>query len=160
MENPAIEKLAADIILQRGVTVKIPAPLFLRIFGKKKISLTVTAPYEGTLHRIASYYLNTGLTVERLEDVTVEDALEIMAKHGDAICKAVAVAVLNGYWAGKFFTKPLAWYLKWNCLPRELFMLLSIVIIHGGSSDFMNTTRSVRMMKLTTPNLGQKTEGS
>jgi len=159
-ENPQIEKLAADTILQRGVKVKVPAPLLFRMVGVKHISLKLTSPFEGTLHRVASYYLSTGITLEEIEQATAEKALEIMAVHGKPLNKAVASAILNGYWAGKLFTKPLAWYLRWHCRPLEIFALLSLVILHGGVADFMNTTRSVRLMKLTAPNLGQATKGS
>lgn len=159
-ENPQIEKLAADTILQRGVKVKIPAPFFIRLFGKKNISLLLTSPFEGTMHRVASYYLSTGITSDKLEGITVEEAAQLHAKHGKAISKAVAVAILNGYISGWLFTKILAWYLRWHLTPRVLLTLTTTLIIYGGVQDFINTTKSVRKMTLTTPKVGQKTQGS
>jgi len=154
------EKFAADTILQKGVQVKIPAPFFLKVFGKKTINLKITSPLEGTMHRVASYYLRTGITFDMLEGITTEEALLLQVKHGKTISKAVAVAVLNGYWSGKLFTRPLAWYLRWHLKSKELFALTTALLIYGGVQDFMNTTKSVRKMKLTTPRMGQKSQGS
>lgn len=159
-ESPHTEKFAADTILQRGVKVKIPAPFLLRLFRKKTVSLTLTSPFEGTMHRVASYYLRTGITMDMLEDLTPEEALNLQVKHGKTISKAVAVAILNGYWKGKLFTRVLAWYLRWHLKPTELYALTTTLLIYGGVQDFINTTKSVRKMKLTTPKLGQEVQGS
>lgn len=159
-ENPQVEKFAADTILQRGVKVKIPAPLLLRVFRKKTIAITLTSPFEGTMHRVASYYLSTGITTEQLEGITAEQATALHAKHGKAISKAVAVAILNGYISGWLFTKLLAWYLRWHLTPRVLLTLTTTLIIYGGIQDFINTTKSVRKMTLTMPKVGQKVQGS
>lgn len=153
-EDLATEKFAADTILQRGVTIKIPAPFFIR-WIKKSINLKLRSPYEGTMHRVASYYLRTGMTMELLEGLTTEEALKLQLKHGKTISKAVAVAILNGYWSGKFFTRPLAWYLRWHLKGSELYVLTTTLLIFGGVQDFINTTKSVRKMKLTTPKMGQ-----
>lgn len=159
-ENPPIEKFAADTILQRGVKVLIPAPFFLRLVGKKTVSVKLSSPFEGTMHRVASYYLSTGITEDILEGITVEAALALHAKHGKAISKAVACAILNGYVSGYLFTKPLAWYLRWNLTPIGLFNITTVLLIYGGISDFINTTKSVRKMTLTMPKMGQKVKGS
>lgn len=159
-ENQDTERLASETILQRGVKVKIAAPFFLRWIGKKTVNLRLTSPYEGTMHRVSAYYLSTGITEEQLEEITVEEALALMSIHGKAISKAVACGILNGYWSGMLFTSFLAWYLRWHCKPRELFALTTALLLYGGAADFMSTTRSVRQMKVTAPNLGQKTKGS
>lgn len=158
-ENPHIEKSVADTILQKGVAIKIPTPFLIRLF-KKTFTLTITSPFEGTMHRVARYYLSTGLTLEDLEGITVEQALQLHAKHGKAISKAVAVAVLNGYLKGLLFTNFLAWYLRWHASAQALLQLVAIVVVNGGTQDFITITKSVRKMKLTTPNMGQKVQGS
>lgn len=151
MENPAIEKQAADLILKKGVRLKLRAPFFFRWLGKKTIGITVTSPYEGTLHEVARHYLSTGLLMEDLEGITHEKGLAIMALHGPAMDKAVAAAWLNGFWAIKLFTRPLAWYMRWNAKPAEILTIVMLLILYGGLSDFMDTTRSIRMMKMTSP---------
>ena len=158
-DNPAIERLAAETILQRGVKVKIPAPWFIR-WLKKSWVVVLKSPVEGTMLRVATYYLSTGLKDEKLENITTEETLQLMQVHGKAISKAVACAILNGYWKGKLFTRPFAWYLRWHLTSEELFGLTTALVLFGGTADFMNTTRLVRKMKATTPNLGQMTKGS
>lgn len=161
MENPQIEQFAADTILQRGVKVKIPAPFLLRKLRiKKTVSLTLSSPFEGTMHRVASYYLRTGITMDLVEGLTTEEAVKLHAKHGKTISKAVAVAILNGYVSGWLFTKPLAWYLRWHLKSHELYVLTTTLLIYGGVQDFINTTKSVRKMTLTKPRKGQKAQGS
>lgn len=154
-DNSAVERLAAENILQRGIKIKIAAPFFLRWFGKKTITAKLYSPYEGTLMRVSAYYLSTGLKDHQLDNITVENSLLLLSIHGKAISKAVACALLNGYWSGLLFTKPLAWYLRWNLKAQELFTLTYALLIYGGTSDFMSTTRLVRSMKTTSPNLGQ-----
>ncbi|MGY6522011.1 MAG: hypothetical protein ACXIUD_09800 [Mongoliitalea sp.] len=134
----------------------------MRWIGIKTLSLTVTSPYEGTLARVARYYLSTGLRMEELEGISHEQALQLYLTHGKTITKAVACAWLNGYWAGKLLTKPLAWYIRWHAQPREILTIMMLICLYGGVSDFMNITRSVRMMKITTPKheLGQEMKGS
>ena len=155
----ATERLAVETILQRGVKVKIVAPWFIR-WLKRSFTVRVGSPYEGTLLRVARYYLSTGLDSQKLDDLSVEDALVLMSLNGKAISKAVACAILNGYLSGKLFTRPLAWYLRWHLKPKELFALTTALLVYGGTEDFINTTRLVREMKATTPNLGQKKKGS
>ena len=159
-ERLDIERMAADQILERGARMKMRAPLLLRLIGIKEIGITIKSPYEGTLHRVASYYLATGIKSEQLDDITHEQALGLMVAHGKDLRKAVACAWLNGYWRGKLFTNIAATYMKWHCKPVEICTIATIVLIYGGAADFMNTTRSVRMMKLTTPRTGQENQGS
>lgn len=154
-QDPVVtERLAAENLLQRGVKVKIVAPWFIRWF-KKTVTLRLTSPFEGTLLRVSAYYLSAGIKDHKLDDITIEESLLLMSVHGKAISKAVACALLNGYWSGKLFTKPLAWYLRWHLKPREMFALTSALLIYGGAGDFMNTTRLVRKMKTTAPRTGQ-----
>lgn len=159
-EDAGVERRVAETILHRGVKVKVAAPFFLRWIGKKTITMRLTSPYEGTMYRVSKYYLSTGLKDHKIDDITIEESLALMSVHGKSITRAVACAILNGYWSGKLFTRPVAWYLRWHCKPRELFALMTAILIYGGTADFMNTTRSVRAMKATKPNLGQTSEGS
>lgn len=159
-ENPQVEHNAVNQILDRGVPLKMRAPWLFRLLGKKTITLKITSPYEGTLHRIAAYYLRTGISLDQIENLSHEEALGIMLKHGKDISKAVAVAVLNGYWSGLLFTKVLAHYIKWHCTNSEVLDIATILLIYGGTSDFISITRSVRAMKISAPRLGQEDQGS
>jgi hypothetical protein len=161
MENTAVEKHTADLILKRGVRLELRAPLFLRLLGKKTFKLTVTSPYEGTLMRVARYYLETGISSEQLDEISHEHALALMMTHGKQITRAVACAWLNGWISGWLFTRPLAWYMRWHCKPEDILVIATVILLYGGVSDFINTTRSVRMMKTTSPMIeGQARKGS
>lgn len=159
-ESPQTEKRAAEVLLQKGVKIRVRAPWFLRLFRKKSLSLTVSSLYEGTVHRVAHYYLSTGIAHNQLENTTIEQALSLMKNHGKALSKAVACAVLNGYVSGWLFTPMLARFLRWNAKPSEITTLLNYVLLYGGVEDFMNTTRLVRKMKLTSPKTGHQVKGS
>lgn len=159
-ENPQTEKRTADVVLQKGVKIRVRAPWILRLFKKKTITLTVSSLYEGTIHRVSGYYLATGITQQQIENITIEQALLLMKQHGRQLNKAVACAVLNGYISGWLFTGVLARYLRWNAKPNEITTLLNYIVLYGGVEDFMNTTRLVRKMKLTTPKMGQTSQGS
>ena len=160
MEDSLKELRAAENILQNGVRMKMRAPFLFRLFGVKTIGLVVRSPLEGTLHKVASYYLRSGITQAQLQDISHEQALGLMTVHGKNITKAVAAAWLNGYWSIKLFTNLLAAYMRWHCTTKEILTILNMVLVLGGTSDFMSITRSVRLMKLTTPRMGRETQGS
>lgn len=159
-EDMATELRAAETILQRGVKVKARAPLLLRMIGIKRLTLTLRNPTSGTLMRVASYYLRTGLTAQKLNEVTAEEAMAIMVVHGKGLRRAVATAFLNGWLSGSLFVRPMAWYLKWHFTEEAICTMMDMLISYGGLKDFMTTTRYVRGMKITAPNLGQKAKGS
>mgnify|MGYP003667690473 CR=1 FL=1 len=153
---------AAYAIMERGVRATVRAPLFLRCIGIKKIPIILRKLYAGTLFRVSALYLSTGITEEDLKEISQEKALELMNKHENAIYMAVACALINSKFLGRLFTKLLAGYLKENLTIQETMALLEICLVYNGVSDFMTTTRYVRALKITDPNLGQKekTKGS
>lgn len=160
MEDLRTERLAAETILQRGVKVKARAPLLLRLVGIKRITLRLRQPMSGTMLRVSSYYLRTGITSEQLDNVTTEQAMAIMAVHGKSIRRAVATAIINDWLLGRWFVRPVAWYLQWHLSEETICTLMDILVTYGGLKPFMTTTRYIRGMRLTSPNLGQKKKGS
>lgn len=153
MESMHTELRVAEALLQRGVRVKVRTPLLF------SVTLKLRHPTAGTLHRVASYYLRSGITQQMLESVSVEDALMLMVKSKRMIYRAVAAGIINSFWLGVLI-RPLAFWLSWGMNTKMVISLLNILIVHGGLEDFMSTTRLIRQMKLTAPNLGQKTKGS
>lgn len=158
--DQATELHAAETILQRGVKVKARAPLLLRLFFIRTVNVKLHNPTAGTMMRVASHYLSTGLDGRKLDDLTAEQAMAIMAVHGKELRKAVASAVLNGWISGWLFTRTVAWYLKWHLSDREICTMMNLLISYGGTQDFIDTTRYIKAMKITSPNLGQKKKGS
>ncbi len=154
------EFIAAETLLERGVKVKIKAPLLLRMFGKKTLAIRIKQPCFGTLIRISSYYLSAGITEEQLKEIDQEKAMALCAVHGKTFFLILATAILNGYLLGKLFTNPLALYLQWKVKPEALCALTELLVVFSGTRDFMSTIRSVRMMKITQPNLSPMSQGS
>lgn len=159
-ENMQVELRAARTMLQRGVPVHPHAPWLLRLFGIRYIRLMLRQPLAGTMERVAGYYLSTGISSDQLDDISTEDALTLMARNGGNIRKAVAAAILNGWVSGWLFVRPMAWYLRWHLDEIKICTYMNILVKYGGVSDFMTTTRYVRSLRLTTPNLGHETKRS
>lgn len=161
-ESPQLEKLAAERLLERGVSMQMRAPFFLRWFGKKTVALTVTSPKMGTMLEVSRLYLSTGITSKQLKGVSHEEALGLLHSGGKLITRAVAVAWLNGKWKIKLFARPLSHYMLWHCKPIEILTIIDMILLFGGTQSFMNTTRSVRMIKTMTtkPKLGRTPEES
>jgi len=117
--------------------------------------------YAGTLIRASRRYLATGIKDEQLKEMTLEESLEVQAKHGNAIARCVATAVINSRYLDWILGRWLGGYLLDNLPWREIRALLEYTLVYGGISDFMPTTRLVRAVKITDPqNQGQKKKGS
>ncbi|MGB4774086.1 MAG: hypothetical protein WBP45_02845 [Daejeonella sp.] len=154
------ETLAADTLLERGVKVSIPAPLFLRFFGKKNVSAVIRQPKLGTLMRISRLYLKTGITADQLAGIDHENAHQLVAKNGRMMAKIMATALLNGYWRGLLLTGLLAAWLIWKISPQKLCALVYLMVIFSGTQDFFNTIKLVADMKMTSPDLSQRAKRS
>lgn len=152
-----IEALTASQLLQKGVRMDIRTPFFLRILGVKKFSIKVRAPFIGTLLRISRLYCQTGIATDELDDISLEKAHAIVLAHGVTMSKIVAVAWLNQRFLGWLLSGIFARYIRWHAKAEELLVLVNMLLLYGGTSDFINTTRLVREMKITSPkNLGHK----
>ena len=66
MDTQATEQRAASLLLKKGVKVSITAPLFLRLLGKKKIDLVITAPTIYTLLLISEKFLSMRIPNQEL----------------------------------------------------------------------------------------------
>jgi len=154
MDANKTELHAAETLLQRGVKVKARAPLLLRLFGKKTITLTLRVPTGGSLFRMGIWFFKCNLSAEQLEKIAVEDALYFRIKHGKNIYKALACLFIGNKLLTAIFLKPYSSWLMECLTDKEALMLLNTVILHGGLKDFMDTTRSLKKMTITEPRLG------
>ena len=149
-----IEERAANIILERGVNVPVTAPLFLRLFGKKKINLVVKALSIYSLKRVSIHYLK--MQLKSTEDLTIAEGFEIIQLHDKAVSKIIAESILNSRWL-KFLVPFVAYQLRGGLQAKELFYLFQLVIVYGGIQDFINTIRLTEATRITAPmNLSQK----
>jgi hypothetical protein len=155
-----VELHATETLLQRGVQVYVNAPLFLRLFGKKKIKLVLGVPTGGALKRMGYWYLQCQLSADKLEEISVEEAMLFKVKYGRFIYRALASLFLVGKRRTWLFLKPFAKWLEENMTEKDALILLQLVIMQGGLEDFMTTTRLVRAKMITPPRLGQMTKRS
>lgn len=148
-----VEKRAANILLERGVKVPVTAPLFLRLFGKKTISLIISAPTIATLTRIAEHYL--ALNIKNTQELTLPESFELLKKHSKTLSIIIATIVLNKrykYW----MIKPVAHFLRGAIPMAQLTYLFQLIILYGGIEDFINTIRLTEATRITMPmNLSQ-----
>lgn len=160
MDANKIELHATETLLQRGVRVRVRAPFFMRVFGKRKVVVTLREPTGGALSRMGYWYLQCQLPMEQLQEISVEDALLFKVKYGKNIYRALACLFL--------VDKRLTWlllesYSKWlseSITVKDALSLLQLSILHGGLKDFMTTTRLVRAKMITPPKLGHPTKMS
>lgn len=160
MQANQTELRATETLLKRGVRVKVRAPFWLRLFGKKIIQLTLQTPTGGSLLRAGYWYLMCQLSIDKLEKISVEDALHFRVKYGDNIYKSLACLFIGNKLLTKLFLKPYASWIRESLTDSEALTLLQLVLVHGGLQDFMTTTRYIRGVMITAPKLGQVTKRS
>lgn len=151
---------ATETLLQRGVPIYLRTPLLLRLLGIKKIKWVLTAPRGGSYLRMGAQYLKCQLSIDKLEEVSIENAMLFQVRYAKYIYRALACLYLATPIKTKLFMKPVAWLLKEALTVKESLTILQMVIIYGGSEDFMITTRYIRGVMITIPHLGQKTKRS
>ena len=108
---------AIDLILERGVQFRLPAPLLCRMVGVRSIALT-----------LRSLYLGTILEIGRLTDRA--DEPEVQAE-------IIALAVLNGRLRIRLLRRPLTRYLLRQVRSDSLVELMGVVMTLTRQSDFM-----------------------
>lgn len=115
---------AIDLILERGVAWRCPAPLALRAIGIRHIRMSIKPLYLGTILEIARL-------VDRDEAV-----------DGNYMPQAemIALAVLNGKWRIRLLRKWLTRYLIRHVRSDSLIELAQIVMRLSRQADFMTIT--------------------
>lgn len=145
-----VEKLAPELLLKRGVRVAVPAPLFLRLLGKKEFQLILHHPTARTLLKIADEYLKMAAPEG---EVKLDDMVAHYRRHAKRVHKIVALGFFNrkAYGAGL-----LARYLRRKLTERQFLYLYQLLLLHGGVEDFLNTIRLIGRTRITRPmNLSQ-----
>lgn len=151
---------ASETLLQRGVRVRVRAPLFLRLLFIKTIVLTLSVPYAGAFVRMGRWYLLCQLSIDKLEEISTQDALLFNVKYADNIYRALACLFIGNKLLTRLFLKSYANWLKESMTNTEALTLLQLAIVQGGLKDFMTTTRYIRGVMITVPKLGQTTKRS
>jgi len=155
MDANRTELHATETLLERGVRVRVRAPLFLRLLFIKTIVLRLSVPYAGAFVRMGRWYLLCQLDIDKLEKISTEDALLFKVKYSDYIYRALACLFIGNKLLTRLFLKPYANWLKESMTTKDALTLIQLVIVEGGLKDFMTTTRYIRGVMITIPKLGQ-----
>ncbi|MBT0552595.1 hypothetical protein J5305_11315 [Riemerella anatipestifer] len=140
---------AAKLLLKRGVELMLPAPFFLRLFGKKQIKLTLKTPCLESQLAISEAFLQTGIFLKE-DEISMQKALEIITKHGVRITEIVAMAIRNETKIN-WKVRGLAKRLRKNINTEEMSYLFSLLVAFSGVQDFTNTIRLIQETRITKP---------
>jgi hypothetical protein len=154
------EKQAAETLLDKGIKVRVSAPLLLRLIGIRKLRPVMRQPFLGTLHRISLIYLNSGMTADELANVSETNAHELYRRYAMPLAEIMAQALLNGRIRGRLFGKVLAKWLAEHVQPIDLMLMANVLVGLNSKQAFTNTIRLVSTMTTTAPNLSQTNQGS
>lgn len=116
-EDENIKGQAADMLLDIGIAIPL-MPKFL--FRNKRSTVTIRRPTIGNLMRIAKAYQGIGISPDELKEMEFDDQMKLVAEKGIEISRIVAYAICSGYYTGKWFNRPVAWWLRWRVHPVML----------------------------------------
>ncbi|MFA6726597.1 MAG: hypothetical protein WCS17_00060 [Prevotella sp.] len=154
-----LEKGTAEALLDVGVSVPLKE---VRIPWRKepvKIRLVMRRPLLGNLIKIASTYLDIGVTHKQISEFNKEEQMQFLVSHGAAVSKIVSIAILGGHIYGRLFIKPLAWILRWIVDDVYLYASFNTFVSLLGTKDFGTIIRSLEGLNPMSPMiLSQKKE--
>lgn len=162
MDVGSVQQQAADVLLDRGVRVKLPAPTIYRLVGIKEISRTIYRPKLGTLIAMSKLAAGINVNLDDLSGNAIGESMRIVADHGDTVAKFVAIAILNSRYGIDNKANQLATRLKWHLPTHRLAELFAVVIMMSGVQDFLTTIRFVQQSNMMTrrTDMSQEESGS
>lgn len=147
---------AANVILERGVRFRLPAPFYKRWFGKDRV--TIRYLKLGTILEISRVVINSGM-----EAAIMCGDYEFLSKSIEPCARCVAIAMLNDKRRIERETEELTRKLLWKVAPESIFDIYMKISIMNRVSDFMNITRffsGMTTMMMNPKNLGHEEDGS
>ena len=146
---------AADTLLEKGVRVPCaPAPLFLRLFGRRTWHVTLRQPTLAGLLRISRLIVAMELAPSDFDALNLSRAYDITARHTRDALDILAEAVRGRRtWIPR---RPLARWLGRHLSPSAFAQAWMVFLQINGVADF---TTSIRLM-LPANNLSPKEQGS
>ena len=150
-----VEIKAVEVLLQRGVPIDVAPPLLFWWWKPR-----VYAPTAGNMVRMSELYLKTGISDDNLDDVGLLEAMSIAKRHTYTICRAIAICMFRGYWMPKIMNRVVGWWLMQKLSQKDIAGITLTLMSFSGTADFLSTTRFLRGMRITSPNLGQRKKRS
>lgn len=146
MDERQTKMRAADTMLEMGVRVQcVTAPLLFRLFGRRKLNITLRQPTLADLIRISRIVVGMGLDPAALEGLTLAGSYKLVQAHA---CEALRVLAVSS--APRWVPRRLyAWWLGRHLTPSAFAQAWMVFTLTAGVADF---TGSIRLM-LTADNL-------
>lgn len=156
-----MEEKGARVLLEQGERKPIPAPFFMRLFGKKTIDLTIYMPSADTCLRAVRLRLRMDIPDDEFDNMTIEEALRTMDRYGVDVARVVAIVILRSSLMNVLFGKWLSKKLLKVMSFKELSNIMELVTIGGGLEDFISSIEFMKTMRLMRPrNSSQQVQGS
>ena len=114
----------------------------------------------GGLIRMSEQWLKIGVSHAEMKEYTIEQNIDFVAKHGKAISRIVAGAIVRGYLTYKLFGRLVAWWLRWRVHPLFMSEAVFQVMDNFDVRPFKNIIKLAEGMNLMKPRLSQSENGS
>lgn len=155
MEKRTIESHAADALLDRRLTVNLPAPWLLRKLGKKTIRYGIPFPKGETLCRMAAIFCRMDLDLKELKAGDLGTTLECIARNGKRVSRVIAEGMVGNSIFSCPLVRPLAWYIRCHTTMRGMAELAQVLLVMAYPEDFLNIIFSLATMNLMAPTESQ-----
>lgn len=163
MKNDTQHEASRALILEKGIEIKVPTrSLFSKLTGKKERIFLIKQSYLGTLYHLSKLYTSVDINENEITGKNWLSEGKRIYKNSPILCRIVAVSYLNSRLKIAFFSRLLAFYLRWHLTPDKLDNIVKIIILDvNNMKDFINTTRlsSVSPMTMTKKDLGPADNG-
>lgn len=146
---------AANVILNRGVRFRLPAPVYKRWLHKDYV--TIRYLKAGTILEISRVVVENDL-----ENALLLGGYDLLEKSVEACARCIAIAILNDKEKIERRTDKLTQHLLWEVSPQSLVDLFNKISAMNRLSDFTNITKffsSQMMMMMNRKNLGHEENG-
>jgi hypothetical protein len=151
-DSKKAEQSELDLLLEKGMVFKVPKRSILRYFSKEKERLfTIKHLYAGTLDRLSNEAIKIDYNLESIKAQPILEGKRLAARHTRTVARIVAIAVLNGRWKIKLFTRPLLRYFCWRLTSKKLKELASIIVMMGNYEDFISSIILMSATRTTVP---------
>ena len=155
MEKRTIESHAADALLDRRLTVNLPAPWLLRKLGKKTIRYGIPFPKGETLCRMAAIFCRMDLDLKELKAGDLGTTLECIARNGKRVSRVIAEGMVGNSIFSRPLVRPLAWYIRCHTTMRGMAEWAQVLLVMAYPEDFLNIIFSLATMNLMAPTESQ-----
>lgn len=155
MENKDLEKKELDLLIEKGVSFKVPKRSFLKYFGEKERTFEIKPLYTGTLLRMGKEFLNMEIDIEALDnkDESLNEAQKSIL-NAKRLCKVIAIAVLNSKTNSSIIQNLLANYFLSHLTSKKVHQISNIIFTMENLPDFIASIRLMSIQRtMTAPKL-------